>query len=141
MGPMQLFGKTVTMLEQAMDLRSRHHNRVVSNIVNIDTPGYRPFDVAVDEALARLDRSEGEGGLQRTHPAHLGTGVCAADSHAAVGRSADRSASGVIRTDGNSVSLEQSMAELSENQITYNALSQIVGRKFRVLREAIRGGS
>lgn len=137
MGPKPLFGKTLTMLERALDLRSRHHNRLVSNVVNIDTPNYKAFDTAIDEALARLERPGTPTRLERTHPAHLGRGE-AAGSETLPGRSVSHRTHSQ-RTDRNTVDLERSMAELSENQIVYNSLAQIVGRKFAGLKSAIRG--
>ena len=139
MGLDALFGKTLTMLERAMDVRSAHHNRLVSNTVNIDTPGYQAFDTVIDEELARLAPSGSGPELKRTHPAHLG-----ADPLGGGGPSSGRMMADAgygRRLDRNTVNLEQNMAELQENQLVYSALTQIVSRKFRNLKDAIRGGS
>ena len=139
MGLDALFGKTLTMLERAMDVRSAHHNRLVSNTVNIDTPGYQAFDTVIDEELARLAPSGSDPDLKRTHPAHLGPAPPGAGGGLSGRTMAD---SGYERRlDRNTVNLERNMAELQENQIVYSALTQIVSRKFRTLKDAIRGGS
>jgi len=138
MATMTLFGKTLNMLEQAMDLRSRHHNRLVSNIVNIDTPNYQPFETAIDDALARLDRPGGDAPLYRTDPGHLDADGNSGDKTPLDPQAPGRAA--VRRIDNNGVSLESSMAELNENQIVYNAMAKIVGSKFGKLKNAIRGG-
>jgi flagellar basal-body rod protein FlgB len=45
-----------------------------------------------------------------------------------------------LRKDGNTVDLDREMAKLSENNLMYNALAQIVSRKFQGLKDAIKGG-
>ena len=41
---------------------------------------------------------------------------------------------------GNSVDMDQEMAELAKNQIYYNALMERINGKFAVLQTVIRGG-
>jgi len=45
-----------------------------------------------------------------------------------------------LRKDGNTVDLDREMAKLSENNLMYNALAQIISRKFAGLKDAIKGG-
>ena len=50
-----IFSETISMLSKALDLRSRKHSVIVSNIANIDTPHYKAFDLAVEEELKRAE--------------------------------------------------------------------------------------
>ena len=46
-----LFGSTMDRLEQALEMRSIRHQILLSNIANVDTPGYKAFDVILKEAV------------------------------------------------------------------------------------------
>ena len=49
-----LFGGTVSILEKVLDFRSQRHNVILSNIVNADTPGFKSFDIVMDEEADRM---------------------------------------------------------------------------------------
>jgi len=49
-----LFGGTVSILEKVLDFRSQRHNVILSNIVNADTPGFKSFDIVMDEEADRI---------------------------------------------------------------------------------------
>ena len=133
-----LFKGTISILEKALDFRSRRHQAAVSNIANIDTPGYKAFDVVMDE---EFQRSGGPGEvpvLTRTHAGHLsgsGTGRPENLTHTV------KQSAVVAKADGNTVDLDRSMADLAENNLMYSALAQMVSKKFSFLRNAIQGGS
>jgi flagellar basal-body rod protein FlgB len=46
-----------------------------------------------------------------------------------------------LRGDGNTVDVDRTMAKLAENTILYNAATKLISRKFKVLKNAIKGGS
>ena len=48
-----LFSNTIQRLEKNLNIRSRKHDLIVSNIANKDTPGYKAFDLIVEEAINR----------------------------------------------------------------------------------------
>jgi flagellar basal-body rod protein FlgB len=132
-----LFGGTLSVLEKVMDLRSRKHNLVISNIVNIDTPNYKGFDMVIDEELKKIPRSGHTMGMSRTDPNHFP--VNQTDSQTI---SYDKKSLKpvTLRGDGNSVDLDNVMGEMAENSLMYNALAKIVKMKFRSLTNVIGGG-
>ena len=111
-----LFGKTVTLLSQALDYHSRKHSTIVSNIANVDTPGYRARDVVFEKELA-LKISEGNPSGQTT--------------------TAMRSVATVVETD-EPVNLDREMSRLAENTIRYNLGAELLARKFRSLKDILR---
>ena len=139
MGDIQLFGQTIDIASRALDLRSRRHEMIISNIANADTPGYKSFDMLVDEALSR---SSGEKApavkMQRTHPGHLPPAASTRINVDAKVVQTETPAS--LRGDGNTVDMEREMSNLAENQILYKATTQILSKKFNGLLEAIKGG-
>ena len=42
------------VLERLMQFAGRRHQIIVNNIANLDTPGFRPVDVSVDDFRAEL---------------------------------------------------------------------------------------
>lgn len=132
-----LFKGTFPLLEKALDLRSLKHNVTVSNIANKDTPNYKAFDLIVEEELEKVMGSGKELGLIRTRRGHLpGRGV----GGGAVRLRIDNTSQLSLKRDGNTVNIDKEMAKLSENNLMYNALAQIISRKFKGLKDVIQGG-
>lgn len=136
-----LFGENVQLLEKAMDLRARRHEVLSSNIANIDTPNYKAFDVALEDALATAGERKGEGALRTTHPDHI-PGGAGAPSLAAGGAApvvqADDPAY-APRGDGNTVNLDREMLKISENGLIYSVLTQVTAKEFTGLKTIIEG--
>ena len=132
-----LFKGTFPLLEKALDLRSLKHNVTVSNIANKDTPNYKAFDLIVEEELEKVMSSGKEIGLKRSHQGHLPgrTTGCGA-----VRPGIDNTSQFSLKRDGNTVNIDKEMAKLSENNLMYNALAQIISKKFQGLKNVIQGG-
>ncbi len=111
-----LFGKTVSLLSQALDYHSRKHSTIVSNIANVDTPGYRAREVVFEKELA-LKINEG-------NPARQTSATM-------------QSVATVVETD-EPVNLDREMSRLAENTIRYNLGAELLARKFRSIRDLVR---
>jgi len=124
-------------LEKALDLRSLKHNVTVSNIANKDTPNYKAFDLVVEEELEKVMGSEKEMGLKRSDQGHLpGRRI----GGSAVSPGIDNTSQFSFKRDGNTVNIDKEMAKLSANNLMYDALAQIISKKFRGLKDVIQGG-
>jgi len=132
-----LFKGTLPLLEKALDLRSLKHNVTVSNIANKDTPNYKAFDLIVEEELEKVMGSGKELELKRSRQGHLsGKGV----GGVAVRPGIDNASQLSFKRDGNTVNIDKEMAKLSANNLMYDALAQIVSKKFQGLKDVIQGG-
>ena len=132
-----LFKGAFPVLQKALDLRSMKHNLIVSNVANKDTPGYKAFDLMVEEAMENATGKGEPAQLKTSHEGHLS----GRSAHRIDGKSMGHSADPFfLRQDGNSVDIDKEMAALAENNLLYDALAQILSRKFRGLKEAIKGG-
>lgn len=123
----------VAPLGYALDFHLERHNLLAANIAHVDTPGYKPND------LARL----GEGGfeqvmqtaLSRTNEGHLATGT----AEPLVGRVfSDLSAGG--GSDGNFVSLDREAGKLAANRLRYDIVSVLVKSQLDSLMSAASDG-
>lgn len=134
----KLFNSNFDLMQRALDLRSRKHEVVVSNVVNADTPGFKAFDLEVKAALQANSQKIGNGELTRTHSGHLPPR--SHTSSAVRPKVRELSAEVSLRGDGNTVVLEKEMSDLARNNLLYRATSEIMGKKFLGLKNVIKGG-
>ena len=134
----KLFNSNFDLMQRALNLRSRKHEVVVSNVVNADTPGFKAFDMEVKEALQANSQKTGNGELTRTHTGHLPTRQHTGTAVRPQMRELSTDVS--LRGDGNTVILEKEMADLARNNLLYKATAEIMGKKFTGLKNVIKGG-
>ena len=123
----KLFDKTMGMLTSMLDYQSRRHKVIASNIANIDTPGYRPRELAFTKELneAMLHNSGVE--MTRSNDKHLPTAsyqVCSSDVE--------------VVDAGNKVDIDGEMGKLADNHLKYNLTVELLARKFKSLNSVLR---
>lgn len=133
----KIFNGTIALLAKSLDLRSRNHHLITSNIANVDTPDYKAIHMDVEQALASRLATSQSVPLQRTHSGHLPLKQRQAEPEHAIRKDTGRLS---LRGDGNTVDMDRSMARLSENSLLYNTAAQILRKKFDALRNVIQGG-
>src|SRR3954468_18731084 len=114
---MDLFSGTIFTLDRALNYSAAKQKVFSQNIANVDTPNYKAKDVRFKASLNEaLDESLS---ANRTNDRHY------------VFNQSNHSASTIISTNpvfynesGNSVDIDQEMADLATNQIYYNALTE-----------------
>jgi flagellar basal-body rod protein FlgB len=113
---MALVDPTQQLLEAAMRGSWQRQTALTSNISNADTPGYQRKDVDFETTLAQaVGESEPLPSLQFQAEAQpQGAGP-----------------------NGESVSVDQESAQLAENGLDYQALTQVAGARNSILRSAI----
>lgn len=132
-----LFRGTIPLLSEALDLRVSRHERIASNIANIHTPNYKAFDLMVEEEMAKSVENREPMRLTRTHDGHFSaSGVPGGGPEGLRAMPSPYFQS----VEGNTVDLDRSMGDLSENSLKFNATAQIIARKFAGLKSAIQGG-
>lgn len=126
----------VGLYSKAIGLRAQRHEVLASNIANADTPNYkaRDFDFGAAMAQAMGGRPAAFGvELARTAPGHLkgeaGMGLSSLQYRTPVQDSAD----------GNTVDMDVERAQIADNAIQYQILTQLITDKFRGLRGAMAG--
>jgi len=120
---------SIQPLHSALDYHLERHSVLASNVAHVDTPGYRPND------LARVESADGtsfDGALtvamRRTNEAHLGTG--GEGTAELEGRTFQDLSAGVGNA-GNYVSLDREAAKVAANQLRYDVVSAIVSAELR----------
>lgn len=121
MAHIHLFDRTIDLLGKDLDIRSRRHLLLVSNVANQDTPGYQARDLSFKAQLARS--LEKEDRYELDHVA----GDLVVNQDETVGN------------DLNTVNIEMEMEKIASNTGNYNAAASMVAWKYRMMGDAIRG--
>jgi flagellar basal-body rod protein FlgB len=133
-----IFDRVIDTAGKALDLRSRRHEVIISNVANADTPDYKAFDVLVEEALSKQTADKQPVlEMQRSHPVHLQVGNKMTNDITPY--TVEVPAGENLRGDGNTVDMEHEMSNLASNQLMYKATAQILSKKFQFLHSVIQG--
>lgn len=130
---MDLFSGTISTLDKALSYSSTKQKVISQNIANVDTPNYKAKDVSFKAAF---NEALGESLItNRTNVRHF---VFNKNNHSTSTIMTKNQVS--YNESGNSVDIDQEMADLATNQIYYNALTERISGKFSSLQNVIRGG-
>lgn len=121
MAHIHLFDRTIDLLGKDLDIRSRRHLLLVSNVANQDTPGYQARDLSFKAQLARSLKKEDRYDLDHV----AGDLVINQDE--------------TVGNDLNTVNIEMEMEKIASNTGNYNAAASMVAWKYRMMGDAIRG--
>ncbi len=106
-------------LATMLDISAYRQRILTSNIANADTPGYRARDI---DFQGELDKALAGGG-------HKG------------GIAIYEPLTTLPNRDGNTVNIDMEMAKVAENSLVYNAATQLLTMKVRMLKSVLRGGA
>ena len=115
---MELFDTVHIALERAIQGSGIRHEALAQNLANVNTPGYRRQDVDFHGAL----QAAMTGG---------------ADAVAATPIAASVDSSAPMRADGNSVDVDSEAANLAQNALEYEALTQVLRVRGDILEIAL----
>lgn len=121
---------------KALDLRAQRQQILASNIANADTPNYKARDFDFSAAMSRAMAGQPAGGaleMTRTASGHQ-AGAGGSGGVALQYRSESQSA-----VDGNTVDMDIERAQIADNAIQYQILTQLISDKFSGLRTAMSG--
>lgn len=130
--------KTISILSKSMDGAALKQKMVANNIANINTPDYKrqytDFETKLSEAINHEMNLKGK--LHRTHEKHLPINASMDKIQPSI--KIDKSSS--LREDGNNVDLDMELADLAENTIRYNTLTETAIKKYSSIKNAVKGG-
>jgi flagellar basal-body rod protein FlgB len=121
--------ETFLYAQGALDGLAARHAAISDNIANVNTPGYRRKVVPFEKALAQSVQShisECAGAACQPAPPFVPAVV--------------RETRGSARADGNNVDIELEMAQMVDNTLRYETLTQYVSGFFSGLKTVINGG-
>ena len=134
---LQQHDTTTQMLQKVLDLRAKNQQIIGSNIANAETPGYSAKSLEFEDQLKSAISGKHIGPVT-THPNHIPLqSTNLAQIEGTLTTRTDNTGIG----DENSVSVDQEMVKLSENQILYETAATMLKKKMSLLKYTINGGS
>lgn len=105
---------TSVLLERALAAASLRQKVLANNVANVDTPGFKRFDVAMRAALERSGAPLSDSIYSQSHTS--------------------------LRLDGNNVDIEQEMAMVAETEAYFNAIANSRIKQLATMRMLISEG-
>ena len=130
------FDTNIHLMQKVLDLRSANQTVIASNIANSETPGYARKEFQFEEALQNAV-NQPTGVMLTTHSKHFpiaSSDISSINGH--VVEIKDETAIG----DKNGVSVDMEMIALSENELLYETIAQLLKKKLGMLKYAISEG-
>jgi len=133
----QQFDTTTQLLQKVLDLRSKNQQVISANIANAETPGYSAQSFTFED---QLKNAVSENGLRAvsTQPNHIP--LTPTDLNQVTGTISTKKDATAIG-DQNSVSVDQEMIKLSENEILYETAITMLNKKLSLIKYAANGGA
>lgn len=136
MADIKIADRTINVLQKSLDLRAQKQQVIAANIANAETPGYAARKLTFEEDLRQAINSPQMAG-RRTNARHFPIGSSGINGvQGQITKLRDQSPVG----DGNSVSVDDEMFDLAENQLLYEASAQILKKKLTMLKYAAGDG-
>ncbi|MGB9640579.1 MAG: flagellar basal body rod protein FlgB [Anaerolineales bacterium] len=126
-----LFDSSIQAMKAALDGLSTQQEVIGQNIANVDTPGYRAQKVDFRSALQSAMNKSGKVLMKTTNPAHLQGGKAEGKVQISLREG------GASRADGNNVDIDVELSQMTETVIQYQALSQLISKKFAGIKTII----
>lgn len=122
-----LFNKTFDILSNMLTYRSKRHQVILSNVTNIDTPGYKATDLTFRNDLREAMVNKNNVQMIKTQ-----------DRHITPDKKDNDPGNYEIRETEEAVKVDSEMVNLSENNLMYNTTVEMLARKFRTLQTALK---
>ncbi len=130
------FDSNIHLLQKVLDLRSANQTVIASNIANAETPGYSRKVFEFEETLqTAINRPAGT--MHTTHSKHFP--INSTDLGSINGKVIEiKDETGI--GDKNGVNVDMEMVALSENELLYETVAQLLKKKLGMLKYAIQEG-
>ncbi len=128
MGSSAVFDKTVSQIQDRLNLISQSHKLISQNMANANTPGYLTKDISfkglLRESLGEQKLQLAKSNLHHIAPEGLSSPAITAEAE-----------------EKGPVSLEQEMMKLARNSVEFQYMVALLNKKFTNLKQAITEGA
>lgn len=126
----------VNLVGKVMDMQLQRQNVIASNLANVNTPGYKPRELAFEEELQKALGLDMKGRLSSTGPGHLPSSFHPEN----FGPDWEKQFKPREIHGEDRVNLDKEMTKLAKNQLHYGALTQIIAKNFEGIKTIIQEG-
>lgn len=121
------FSGADSYLRAAMSGLASRQRAIANNVANVDTPGFKATEVRFEDALKNaMSRGQSSKSINQSE----------LNSTVSRGTLVDATST---RADGNNVDIDREMEMLSEANLNYSALTQVMSTRIGILRNVING--
>jgi flagellar basal-body rod protein FlgB len=135
-----IFPTSVDALTKSMTFLEERHRLILDNIANVGTPGYKAKSAPIAEFQRALAKAIEERQANRSKPLALESTAHFRETRngmAVTPSTAPEGDSGILKHDGNNVSLEKEMSDLAQNTLMHRVMSELLRSRFAGLKSAI----
>ncbi len=133
----QQFDTTMQLLQKTLDLRAKNQEIIGANIANAETPGYAAQSFSFEKELQSALSHSGMRPVA-TQPNHIPLAPASLDQvTGTVSVAKDTAGIG----DQNTVSADQEMIKLSQNEILYETAITMLSKKLSQIKYVTNGGA
>lgn len=122
---------SIERLRAGLDYHLARHNLLTTNLAHVDTPGYRPVDLAQRTTFKGTLHTA----MAATEPGHIESPRSAQNAWEVI-----EDAAGEAGADGNGVHLDREAVKVASNNLRYDALSTLVAGQLSLLTWAANDG-
>ena len=131
--PGLLNSTNIPALAEVLNFAQARHGVLVSNVANINTPGYRTRDLSVSHFQEKLKAAME---VSQSTGRSMSPGIVSADPGDPM-RSVRASMDNILYHDDTNIDLEKQVAEINKNQMLHNIALTIMTDQFELLQQAI----
>lgn len=113
----------------ALDGLAARQAAISQNMANVDTPGYRAKTISFENAVRMVMENSSSFQMKMTDTKHI-----PANSHQGRFLEVNRPG-GSLRADENNVDIDVEMIDMNETDLRFQAITQLVNGRFRLLKE------
>lgn len=126
----------VGLVGKVMDMQLQRQNVIAGNIANVETPNYKPRELAFEKELQAALGLDAKDELSRTEQGHMPT----AFSPDSFGPEWEKAIKPRMVYGEDRVNIDKEMAKHAKNQLQYTALTQVMTKTFEGLNTVIQDG-
>lgn len=125
-------------LERGLDYASFRQQVIANNVANINTPRFRRSDVPFSQVMRAMSDQQDQDpmALGVTDARHFPLSDPMANK---LSMFVSQSNNTSTRLDGNNVDINKEMADSAKNGLYQQALTQMMARRFRLVKDVIKG--
>ncbi len=127
---------SIHLMERSLDCLWLKNELLSKNIANVNTPGYKRYDIKFDEYLNK-EKTKLIINTQASNKKFIAIGNEKKETLAPL-LIKDNSTS--MRRDGNNVDINIENAELAKNTISYNVMVNQITKELSIIKQAINEG-
>lgn len=129
-----LFNNQISLVNRVMDMQLQRQNIIHSNLANMETPNYKPRELAFEKELQSALGLDMRGRMSATNHAHMPAAFNPDNFGPEWSKQfKPRQIHGEDR-----VNMDKEMAKHAKNQLQYTALTQVMSKTFEGLSTIIQ---